>query len=154
MRALAFRLAAHRDRRSIMTRLAGLALFGVALASWGPAMPAQADLRFCNRTDSRVSVAIGYKDTSNWRSEGWWNFDPQSCQTILPGELVARYYYFYAVDIDRGGIWGDNLSMCIRDRLFTIIGVENCIARGYDKAGFREVDTGDFASWTIALEPE
>ena len=32
--------------------------------------------------------------------------------------------------------------MCIRDKEFTIRGIGDCLARGYDRTGFFEVDTG------------
>ncbi len=31
--------------------------------------------------------------------------------------------------------------MCTRNREFTIRGIEDCLARGYDRSGFFEVDT-------------
>ncbi|MGL4590886.1 MAG: DUF1036 domain-containing protein, partial [Aestuariivirga sp.] len=36
------------------------------------ALPAQADLKMCNNTTSRVGVALGYKDKEGWATEGWW----------------------------------------------------------------------------------
>jgi hypothetical protein len=41
--------------------------------------------------------------------------------------------------------------MCTRDKEFTIRGTENCLARGYDRTGFFEVDTGEQRSWTVQL---
>ncbi len=41
--------------------------------------------------------------------------------------------------------------MCSRDKEFTIRGTENCLARGYDRTGFFEVDTGEQRSWTVQL---
>jgi hypothetical protein len=41
--------------------------------------------------------------------------------------------------------------MCTRDKEFTIRGIEDCLARGFDRAGFFEVDTGDQRSWTVQL---
>ncbi len=58
--------------------------------------------------------------------------------TLLRGELVARYYYIYAIDYDRGGEWSGHAYMCTRDKEFTIRGTEDCLARGYDKTGFFE----------------
>jgi len=69
-------------------------------------VPAHADLKLCNNTVSRVGVALGYKDTKGWASEGWWNLEANSCETLLEGPLIARYYYIYAVDYDLGGSWG------------------------------------------------
>ena len=69
------------------------------------AHPAMADFRLCNNTGGRVGVALGYKDAEGWTTEGWWNISARSCETLLRGALVARYYYIYAVDYDRGGEW-------------------------------------------------
>ena len=41
--------------------------------------------------------------------------------------------------------------MCSRDKEFTIKGTENCLARGYDRTGFFEVDTGEQRAWTVQL---
>jgi uncharacterized membrane protein len=114
-------------------------------------VPALADFRVCNNTGSRVGIAIGYKDAEGWTTEGWWNISARSCDTLLRGALVARYYYIYAVDYDRGGEWSGHAFMCTRDKEFTIRGTENCLARGYDRTGFFEVDTGEQRSWTVQL---
>ena len=73
---------------------------------------ANADFRLCNNTGSRVGVSIGYKDNEGWTTEGWWNVASRSCETLLRGSLVARYYYIYAVDYDRGGEWSGKAYMC------------------------------------------
>lgn len=112
---------------------------------------ARADFRMCNNTGSRVGVALGYKDAEGWTTEGWWNISARSCETLLRGALVARYYYIYAVDYDRGGEWSGRAYMCSREKEFTIRGTENCLARGYDRTGFFEVDTAEQRSWTVQL---
>ncbi|WP_245524571.1 DUF1036 domain-containing protein [Methylobacterium nonmethylotrophicum] len=113
--------------------------------------PARADLRMCNMTGSRIGIALGYRDSGGWVTEGWWNLSAKGCETLLKGALAARYYYVFAVDYDRGGEWSGRSLMCTRDREFTIRGVEDCLARGYDRNGFFEVDTGEQKSWTIQL---
>jgi uncharacterized membrane protein len=115
------------------------------------AVPAAADFRLCNNTASRVGIAIGYKDAQGWTTEGWWNLSARSCETVLKGNLVARYYYVYAIDYDRGGEWMGQAYMCTRDKEFTIRGIGNCLARGYDRTGFFEVDTGEQRAWTVQL---
>jgi uncharacterized membrane protein len=115
---------------------------------------AWADLKMCNNTSSRVGVAIGYKDKEGWASEGWWTIEPQKCLTLLKGALIARYYYVYAVDYEKGGSWGGKAMMCIRDKIFTIRGIDDCQARGYQKMGFFEVDTGEETDWTVSLSGE
>src|SRR5450755_3245786 len=115
------------------------------------AQPALADFRLCNNTGRRVGVAIGYKDADGWTTEGWWNISARSCDTLLRGALVARYYYIYAVDYDRGGEWAGKAYMCSREKEFTIRGTDNCLARGYDRTGYFEVDTSEQRSWTVQL---
>ena len=113
------------------------------------AYPALADFRLCNNTGSRVGVSLGYKDAEGWTTEGWWNVSARTCETLLRGPLVARYYYIYAVDYDRGGEWSGHAFMCSREKEFTIRGTENCLTRGYDRTGYFEVDTGEQRSWTV-----
>jgi len=132
---------------------AGALLSGVlaALVLAASARPAAADFRLCNNTSSRVGIAVGYKDTEGWTTEGWWNLPARTCETVLKGNLVARYYYVYAVDYDRGGEWMGQAYMCTRDKEFTIRGIGDCLARGYDRTGFFEVDTGEQRAWTVQL---
>ena len=56
------------DMNKIAGRLLALSALGTALCA---AAPARADLRMCNNTNNRVSVALGYTDGQNWVSEGW-----------------------------------------------------------------------------------
>lgn len=132
----------------------GATLFGMLLGAalvFATPGEAQADFRICNKTASHVGISIGYKDASGWKTEGWWNIAPQSCDVVLSGELVSRYYYIYAVDYDIGGEWGGRAVMCTQDKLFTIRGVEDCKARGYTPTGFFEIDTGASTTWTVQL---
>ena len=41
--------------------------------------------------------------------------------------------------------------MCTRDETFTIFGVEDCLARGYERTGFFEIDTQNRTDWTLQL---
>src|SRR3954449_8225973 len=131
-------------------RLAAGLLLALAVMFLGNE-PARADFRLCNNTSSRVGIALGYKDADGWTTEGWWNVSSRSCETLLRGNLVARFYYIYALDYDRGGEWSGQAFMCSRDKEFTIKGTENCLARGFDRTGFFEVDTGEQRAWTVQL---
>jgi len=130
------------DPRAWLLALATLAAF---------ASPAAADFRLCNNTGSRVGVSVGYNDGEEWVTEGWWNLAPRSCDTLLRGALVARFYYIYAVDYDRGGEWSGKAFMCMREKEFTIKKTDDCLVRGFERAGFFEVDTGEQRSWTVQL---
>jgi uncharacterized membrane protein len=129
-------------------QIAGLVV--VAAAAMAPAF-AHADFRVCNGTPARVGVAVGYKDGDTWITEGWWNLQPNACETLMRGQLVARFYYVYAIDYDQGGEWSGKAFMCTRDREFTIRGVQDCLARGFNRTGFFEVDTGEQRNWTVQL---
>lgn len=139
--------------RRIMRHAApGLALAGLVLVMLlAVPTPAAADFRLCNNTGSRVGIALGYKDKAGWVTEGWWNVSASKCETLLRGTLVARYYYIYAIDYDRGGEWSGQAFLCTRDKEFTIRGTEDCLARGFDRTGFFEVDTGEQRAWTVQL---
>jgi uncharacterized membrane protein len=123
----------------------------VLLGLTASATPAAADFRLCNNTASRVGVAVGYKEADGWTTEGWWNLPSRTCETVLKGNLVARFYYVYAIDYDHGGEWMGQAYMCTRDKEFTIRGIADCLARGYDRTGFFEVDTGEQRAWTVQL---
>lgn len=126
-----------------------MASAALLLLVWGA--PASADFRLCNKTPSRVGVSVGYKEQGAWSTEGWWNVGANSCETLLRGPLSARFYYVYAIDYDRGGEWNGKAYMCTREKEFTIKGIEDCLARGYDRTGFFEIDTGEQKSWTVQL---
>jgi uncharacterized membrane protein len=132
----------------VRSGILGIVVVGAAVLQ---ADIAAADFRICNNTGSRVGVALGYKDSEQWTTEGWWNLSARTCETILRGTLAARYYYVYAVDYDRSGEWAGRAYMCTREKEFTIRGTEDCLARGYDRTGFFEVDTGEQPSWTVQL---
>lgn len=112
---------------------------------------ARADFRVCNMTEESVGVALGYRTLSGWVSEGWWVIPITECKTLLKGPLSSRFYYFYAEDAQKRGSWLGSVNMCVKDSQFMIKGVNDCFARGFQKAGFKEVDTGNQKSWMIQL---
>jgi len=127
--------------------LAGLVLTGLTLS----AAPARADLRVCNQSTNQVSVALGYRADKGWQSEGWWVAPPAKCAVVYQGDLHSRFFYLYVADDIGGGAWDGSVFMCTRDESFTIFGVEDCLARGYERTGFFEVDTQNRTDWTLQL---
>jgi len=122
-----------------------------ALATILTVNPSKADLRACNQAQHPVTIALGYRDAQGWITEGWWNLNATGCETLLKGPLASRFYYIHAIDAVDGKPWPGRSIMCIRNREFTIRGVEDCLARGFDRGAFFEVDTGEQKSWTIQL---
>lgn len=111
-----------------------------------------ADLRICNQTQNTIQVALGYVAVDKtWMTEGWWNIRANRCVTLLKGSLKARYYYIYAEDTVTGGGWIGQTLMCVKETEFTIKGINDCYAEGYDRKPFREIDTGNLSNWTIQL---
>jgi len=128
-----------------------LALF-LFLAPYAASVePAFADLRVCNQTRNPINIALGYRAERGWQSEGWWLAGPNDCATVYQGDLDSRFYYLFAADDVGGGAWDGSIFMCTRDETFTIFGVEDCLARGYERTGFFEVDTQNRTEWTLQL---
>jgi uncharacterized membrane protein len=124
-----------------------LAPFMIAAGTGG----AQADFRVCNATQNLVGVSIGYRAQAGWITEGWWHIEGSTCKTLIEGPLQSRYYYLYAEDAERGGRWDGPINMCVAEREFKISGVADCFARGFQRAGFQEYDTGEQSSWMVQL---
>lgn len=144
----------HSSKRFAMPRrfLGAAALF--LLAGAVPfLMPqdARAEFRVCNGTQNLVGVAIGYRAKEGWITEGWWQVPATTCATLIEGELQSRYYYLYAEDAARGGRWTGDINMCVAENEFKITGVQDCFARGFQRMGFKEYDTGRQGSWMVQL---
>ena len=136
-----------------MHRLSALATVSALAAAFalGPAGPAQASFRVCNKTGQAARVAIGRFDGTHWTSQGWWSIAPAGCAELVSGPLDARYYYLYASD-GAAGIWDGHTYFCTApSEKFTIPGQGACAARGYDHRGFFQVDTGQSPDWTQSL---
>lgn len=118
------------------------------------ATSAKADFRVCNATQNLVGVGIGYRAKAGWVTEGWWHIEGSTCKTLIEGPLSSRFYYLYAEDAERGGRWDGPISMCVAEKEFKISGVNDCFARGFQRAGFQEYDTGEQASWMVQLTDE
>ncbi|WP_371274286.1 DUF1036 domain-containing protein [Zhengella sp.] len=144
MKSAAFRWCAPTALFAATTCLAAMAMPGVA----------RADFRVCNATQNLVGVAIGYRAASGWITEGWWHIEASSCKTLVEGDLSSRYYYLYAEDAERGGRWNGPINMCVADKEFKIVGINDCFARGFQRAGFQEYDTGEQANWMVQLTDE
>ncbi|GAA5095761.1 DUF1036 domain-containing protein [Bartonella acomydis] len=115
---------------------------------------AKADFRVCNTTQQSVGVALGYRTLSGWVSEGWWVVPETGCKTLIEGPLSSRFYYFYAEGVQKKRNWAGSITMCVQDSQFTIQGVHDCFPRGYQKAEFKEIDTGNQSSWMVQLTEE
>jgi uncharacterized membrane protein len=138
-----------------LTRFLARSLMAAALLFAALAVttaPARADLRVCNQSSNTVSIALGYRADRGWQSEGWWVAPSGDCAIVVQGELNSRFYYLYIADDIGGGAWDGDNFMCTRDESFTIFDTGDCLARGYERTGFFEVDTQNKSDWTLQLK--
>ncbi len=113
--------------------------------------PALAGLNVCNKGARPAKVAVGRFNGTRWMSEGWWTVPAHGCAEVVPDKLVARYYYMYATD-GQLGTWDGGKSFCVAATVtFAIVGRGGCAARGYERKGFFEIDTGNLLTFTQAL---
>lgn len=147
-------IADSQDNKRFKTIAAGLVMGLLGTVTLG-VPEAQAEFRMCNKTAATIGVAVGYQIEKEWTTEGWWNLPANKCEVLVEGPLRSRYYYVYAIDYQNGGEWSGEAFMCTRERAFTIKGIADCVARGFERTGFYEVDTADKQSWTVQLkEPD
>ncbi|MBN9054489.1 MAG: DUF1036 domain-containing protein [Rhizobiales bacterium] len=143
------------SHRPTYQKASGLLQAGLFLVAGFLPLPvpkeARADFRVCNGTQNLVGVAIGYRAKEGWISEGWWQVPATTCATLIEGELQSRYYYLYAEDAARGGRWTGDVNMCVAENEFKVTGVQDCFARGFQRMGFKEYDTGRQGSWMVQL---
>lgn len=119
------------------------------------ASSAKADLKVCNDTTNTTGVAIGYnKNQTEWVSEGWWEIPPDICAAVIKGELTARYYYIHAEESNTGGQWRGDVVMCTSNKQFEIKGKDKCFQRGFEQAGFFEIDTQNEKNWQVRLSAD
>jgi uncharacterized membrane protein len=113
--------------------------------------PAEARFAVCNKGAREAKVALGRFSGTRWISEGWWHVPAKKCADLIAAGLDARYYYLYATD-GAQGTWDGSKNFCTgtSDR-FSIVGRGGCVARGYDRRGFFEIDTGNRIDWTQNL---
>ncbi|TJW78577.1 MAG: DUF1036 domain-containing protein [Mesorhizobium sp.] len=102
----------------------------------------------------REGIWDGFRAKAGWITEGWWHIEGSTCKTLIEGPLSSRFYYLYAEDAERGGRWDGPINMCVAEKEFKIAGVNDCVARGFQRAGFQEYDTGEQASWMVQLTDE
>lgn len=109
------------SRRSAAALLAFAAALGVLAAS-----AARADVRFCNRTGSTVSVAFanGQMDPPGVSTgghlgvhvEGWWKLTPAECARVSTVDASNHWLYYFAHAGSRR--WDGNSLLCVSDRRF------------------------------------
>lgn len=115
---------------------------------------AQAEFKVCNKSDTSIGVAIAYHSQNHWVSQGWWQIQKNTCQILITAPLENRFYYLYAEDQNNQRKWQGDIEFCISNKQFLNTDQQNCVASGFELAGFAEYDTGDYSSWTVELNAD
>lgn len=118
----------------------------MALALSAFAVPAEARLEVCNRTDLVLMVAVGY-DTAENRvaSEGWWRVYPGFCEVPVDVSMVKGSYFLHAESNPRSTMpddaftWGEEKPLCVQLADFRIPDATVCGA-GNIRINFNQVD--------------
>lgn len=137
-------------RASVVARVLATSVV-IAGAMLAMSQPAKAWYEICNKSSYYVYTAFGYHDGNAWVSEGWWDLNPGQCATVHEARLRNQKYYVYAESHEADYFWEGDYPFCAIDDAFTIVGDENCNARGYYELGFFEVDVGRNPNWTTDL---
>ncbi|MFN8946114.1 MAG: DUF1036 domain-containing protein [Alphaproteobacteria bacterium] len=104
--------------------------------------PARAEFELCNKSDHTAVVAIGYKSSKDWVSEGWWRIKPRACRVLIAGPLRTRYVLVHAAQEGVDGDWDGAYRLCVKPKNFKIRGRQDCRKRKLGEARFFAVDTG------------
>lgn len=114
---------------------------------------AHGQLKFCNLTNSAISLAVSFPNDGGARVDrGWYMFSPGECGNVSSDPLRHRYYYYYAKHPD-GSSWSggdDSVDSCIvHEQEFNIS--EPTCPSGSEAVKFMSIDTGESASYTVSL---
>jgi uncharacterized membrane protein len=137
-------------------RAAGLYLtIGLTLSGGGA--PAYAEFRVCNQSLNLFNVAVGLPQQGVFKIEGWWTVPVNSCVTPIKEDLQSQYIYVHALSVTGEDLLKGEWDMCIKPEKFIYVrkGKDDwdCWAKGYQKAKFAEVFTGEAAtSWTVFVQ--
>jgi uncharacterized membrane protein len=118
------------------------------------AMPASADVTFCNRSDRAMlfsqRAAQGYTSNAFWRTTGWHGLPARSCTRVWTGD-ASKFYFWYAF------IWMNNSGQlefvpvrdtpsyfCASPQAFQFDGNPSVCPRGYTRVPYYRYETNRY----------
>jgi len=121
------------------------------------AVPAQADLRLCNRTSYRIDAAIGLEKRAAVSTRGWFRVDPGECKPVIAGDLDADMVYVHA---RTPPVYGDaplaragNAKFCVGHKDFNFADARGCAqSRQARFTAAQASDSGDGPTINLAEE--
>lgn len=113
-----------------------------AIALLASIVPAQADLKLCNRMSYVVEAAIGIDDKAATATRGWFRIDPAACRVVVQGTLTADRILLNARAL---GVYGASPipqngrdTLCVAADNFVIAAARQCRA-GQTPAPFTQI---------------
>jgi uncharacterized membrane protein len=113
-----------------------------AIALLASIVPAQADLKLCNRMSYVVEAAIGIDDKAATATRGWFRLDPAACRVVVQGTLTADRILLNARAL---GVYGASPipqngrdALCVAADNFVIAAARQCRA-GQTPAPFTQI---------------
>ena len=99
-------------------------------------------MMLCNRTDKKITAAIGRPNAEGWQSRGWWFLDPGLCVRAVDESLITTPHFVYAEMETPQGLRhlanGETETFCTSRSKFAILGRENCEGRRFRQANFTQ----------------
>lgn len=111
-----------------------------------------AQLMVCNQSLDVLNVALGFEESDEFQTEGWWSIGANRCSSVVRQSLAGRYYYLYAEDVFGQPVLSGAVPACVDAKRFKISGTSGCWVRGLREAPFAEVDTQSQSRWTVFLK--
>lgn len=96
-------------------------LVSLTAAIAGTAKPANAEVKFCNNNSSDALVAIAYKTSTDWRSEGWYQVASGRCTIVYSLPVTSPTYIHAHTARDRKTFieWGKDRTFAVSREKFT-----------------------------------
>jgi len=120
-------------------------------------------LKVCNKSTALIWTAVASRNKADWESRGWWPITPEECARPITDSLEKTDTHIYAVqeqplDEDENPVADKYLrtiaakptQFCIAEGIFSALGNELCVDRGYEAVNFRALPT-DIDGTTVTL---
>ncbi len=128
----------------------------IALAIVSP-FTAFGSVYFCNQLpDESVYLAIAYKKSGKWVSQGWFLSRSGRCLTFSK-ESESDDIYYFAYSETKAQSWEGKQAFCVASKPFEIVSAKldgtNCPALGFRTKKFKKLKVDGFANSEVYLPP-
>lgn len=134
-----------------MNKLIGaLTTLGMAITS----VSAMAEVEVCNQFPQAVYVAVGYQDSRDTVTSGWWKVGSGACKVVVD-HSVATPYYIHAHTAWKNNVrysWGKGKRLAVSSEAFSRPNAERTGTGDRSEEFSKVMDgTGKFSSFTYTI---